>query len=142
MYPRPDYDCNGVDDTTQGHCSPDGLTKCESSADCPNNHPCLFGGDAGPYYAEDRPFSGSNSDGRGDACQCGDLNGDGAIKNIDIPGAALCANSALPNEQCDETLHDTNGDLAITAFEIGALVAVINGQVPTTEMLCARDQVP
>ena len=100
MYPRPDYDCNGVDDTTQGHCSPDGLTKCESSADCPNNHPCLFGGDACPYYAEDRPFSGSNSDGRGDACQCGDLNGD------------------------------------------GALVAVINGQVPATEMLCARDQVP
>ena len=82
-FARPDWDCNGIDDTREGRCSPDGLTSCSTPKDC-GGEPCITGGDLCRIYSEDDPFADRNHDGRGDECQCGDGNGDGAISGLDI----------------------------------------------------------
>ena len=66
----------------------------------------------------------------------------GAISNLDIAAIALCANGA-DNPTCNNPttpmILDTDGDLSITALEIGGIVAVVNGSVATTDLQCGRD---
>ena len=77
----------------------------------------------------------SNVDGRGDACQCGDGNGDGLISNIDIATSAVCA---VGRELCDSTIVDADGDASTTALDIGGIVLAKSGVIPSTELQCQR----
>lgn len=113
---RPDLDCDGVEDDTNGNGSP--------------------GPDLCPRLAEIDTFADSNGDGLGDECQCGDGNGDGAITGLDIGAIALCANSALA---CDSSLTDADGDVATTAQDIGGIVATVNGLQTPADLRCARN---
>ena len=79
----------------------------------------------------------TNDDGIGDECQCGDVNGDGAISGPDIGGMAVCANGSTVLT-CDSTIADADGDGAITALDIAGVVAVTNGDAETSELDCAR----
>ena len=76
----------------------------------------------------------SNGDGVGDLCQCGDVNGDGAISALDIGGTALCANEAL---NCDNSIVDANGDGSTTDLDVGGVVAAVKGEISTTALMCA-----
>ena len=132
---RPDTDCNGIDDSTEGRCHPDGVASCSQDSDCVSGI-CISDGDLCPFLEETSSFLDSNADGRGDQCQCGDVNGDGAISGPDIGGMALCANGAA---FCDGTLSDTEGDNVVTANDIGGVVSVVNGNAQTTDLICVRD---
>lgn len=114
-YTRPDLDCDGVEDDTDGDGQP--------------------GPDLCPAIAEENPFDDSNLDGIGDDCQCGDINGDGAVTGIDIGGAAICANDGT---QCDATKSDADGDLSVTAQDIAGIVIVVNGNAQTSDLTCLR----
>jgi hypothetical protein len=59
---RPDFDCNGVDDTTENG----------------------GGGDPCPGYSETNLTGDADGDGRGDECTCGDITGDGILDVSDI----------------------------------------------------------
>ncbi len=65
---RPDFDCNGIDDTTEG-ANPTG--------------------DLCPFYTETNLTGDTNGNGRGDSCECGDATRDGVVNIADI----LLANS-------------------------------------------------
>jgi hypothetical protein len=132
---RFDLNCNGLDDAAEGRCHPDGGTACAIDADCPSGI-CIADGDLCPFLEETASFLDTNNDGRGDECQCGDVNGDGAISGPDIGGMALCANGAT---FCDGTISDTEGDNVVTANDIGGVVAVVNGNAQTTDLICVRD---
>jgi hypothetical protein len=67
---RPDLNCNNVDDTTEGALQAGGV-----------GGPV---GDLCPFYSEVDGLLDTNGDGRGDECQCGDANGDGAVDVNDI----------------------------------------------------------
>ena len=138
---RFDLDCNGVDDTLEGRCAPLGETTCGTNADCDSapgagDGLCINNGDLCPFLEEIAPFLDSNADGRGDECQCGDVNGDGAISGPDIGGTALCANGV---GSCDSTLSDADGDNTVTSLDIGGIVAVVNGDAATSALQCVRD---
>lgn len=135
---RPDLDCNGVDDTLEGRCSPDGAALCSTDADCASGL-CITGGDLCPYYIESTPFADSNWDGRGDQCQCADFNGDGQLTGIDIGGAALCANGAL---SCEASIGDADGDQATTQVDVTGVIAVLNGSVAPSDLDCLRSTSP
>ena len=81
----------------------------------------------------------TNGDGIGDACQCGDVNEDGAITGIDIGGMSLCANGVVP---CDSTIADADGDGVTTALDIAGVVAVVNGTIATSALDCQRANPP
>ena len=144
---RPDMDCNGIDDTIEGHCMPVGGAICSDPSLCPactDNSDCASGncinnGDLCPWIGEINRFLDTNNDDIGDECQCGDQNGDGAISGPDIAAPALCANGALPAAQCDATILDATGDNATTAEDVGVIVSAVNGVVPTSDLLCVRN---
>ena len=75
----------------------------------------------------------SNDDGIGDVCQCGDVNGDGAITGVDIAGTALCANGSIA---CDSSVVDADGDQATTNLDVPGVVSAVNGAISTAELLC------
>ena len=137
-YARPDLDCNGIDDTAEGRCAPDGFQGCLSDEDC-GGLPCIQSGDTCPYYSEEAPFADANADGRGDECQCGDANQDGAITGIDIAGAALCASDPA---SCDLTLTDATGDHEVTADDLADVSAVTRGSLSPTSLMCLREERP
>lgn len=110
---RPDEDCDGVEDDTDGDGQP--------------------GPDLCPFLTETTPFADANSDGIGDECQCADANGDGAVSTLDIGGTALCANGVIP---CAGTIVDADGDGSTTATDIGGIVAVVNGGATTADLAC------
>jgi len=144
---RPDFDCNGVDDTTEGRCSPVGGAICSDPSLCPPcavdadcaSGVCIDGGDLCPFVGEINRFLDTNNDDIGDECQCGDQNGDGAVTGVDIGGMALCANGAISPLLCDATRLDTDGDNSITALDVGGVVAAVNGGIPTSDLLCVRN---
>ena len=144
---RPDYDCNGIDDTLEGRCMPVGGALCSEPGLCPpcaNDGECASGicinnGDLCTWMGENNQHLDSNNDGIGDQCQCGDQNGDGAITSTDIGGTALCANGALPAPQCAAVLVDATGDNATTAEDVAGIVAVVNGAITTADLLCASN---
>ena len=144
----PDIDCDGLADDTDADGQP--------------------GPDLCPFFSEANQFLDSNGDGRGDDCQCGDGNGDGAISGFDISATAICANgvgtcrsdgsSCQLDSQCSESepgagddvcdrvcndpttpmILDTDGDLSITGLDIAGIVAVVNGNTATTDLQCGR----
>ena len=145
-YARPDSDCNGLDDTTEGRCSPDGLTACSTPEDCAGR-PCITSGDTCAFYSEENFFADANADGRGDECQCGDISGDGAITGIDIAGLSLCTNGVFASCNALDaaavfSLADTDGDSTVTANDVAGAVAAVRGQIATTDLICVRDQSP
>lgn len=115
-FTRPDLDCDGVEDDTNGDGQP--------------------GPDLCPFFAEVDHFADTNLDTIGDECQCGDVNRDGAISGPDIGGTALCANGAI---LCDPGQADADGDNATTALDIAGVVAVVNGNAATSALQCARN---
>lgn len=138
---RADVDCNGVDDLIQGVCA-DRVTFCSTDADCPDQvdpsdplKQCLTSGDLCPFIVEFNPYDDTNDDTRGDDCQCGDANGDGAITGLDIGGMALCANGV---GFCDASLIDADGDQASTATDIGGIVAAVTGTISTLDLECQQ----
>ena len=143
----PDMDCNGVDDTTEGRCMPDGGAVCSDPTQCPpcaNDGDCTSGncinnGDLCPFIGEDNWFLDSNNDDIGDECQCGEGTGDGAISSPDIAATALCANGAGAPGACDATIIDATGDNATTAEDIGGVVATVNGAIQTSDLRCLRN---
>ena len=144
---QPDIDCNGIDDTVEGRCSPVGnvicsetelCPPCTTDADCPSGS-CINTGDLCPHLGELNWFEDSNDEGIGDECQCGDGNGDGAITGLDIAATALCANGV---NFCDPTIVDATGDNATTAEDIGGIVAAVNGTITTSDLLCVRNLPP
>ena len=144
---QPDLDCNGIDDTTEGRCTPEGGAICSNPADCPpcaNDGDCASGncinnGDLCPFIGEVNWFLDSNNDDIGDECQCGDGTGDGAISSPDIAAVALCANGAGAPGACDATIIDATGDNATTAEDIGGVVAAVNGAITTSALECVRN---
>ena len=84
---------------------------------------------------EFNPYDDANDDTRGDDCQCGDVNGDGAVTGIDIGGTARCANGI---DVCDASLIDADGDGATTAQDIGGVVTAVNGIVTTLDLRCRQ----
>ncbi len=70
---RPDEDCNGTDDTTEGPNPP---------------------GDLCPFFTEVNMTGDTNGNGRGDDCECGDGNRDGQVNVGDI----LFANDLIFND--------------------------------------------
>lgn len=156
----PDIDCDGIDDTTQGRCTPlplqqlpppappdmicDDPSRCPSctqDSDCASGN-CINNGDLCPFLAEFNWFLDSNNDDIGDQCQCGDGNADGAITGVDIGAVALCANDPLAGAFCDATIVDATGDNATTAEDIGGIVAAVNGTIPTSALECLRNSPP
>ena len=145
--PLPDLDCNGIDDTTEGRCTPADFGICDEVAKCPPcsvdaecaSGSCINNGDLCPLLNEVNVFLDSNSDGIGNDCTCGDQNGDGAISSVDIGGTALCANAAAPLEDCDATIVDATGDNATTAEDIAGVVSVVNGAITTSDLRCVRN---
>lgn len=143
----PDVDCNGIDDTQEGHCMPEGGVFCTDPALCPAcaqdsdcaSGTCVNTGDLCPFIGEVNWFLDLNNDGIGNECQCGDASGDGAITSIDIGAVALCANGAAPRENCVTSLVDSTGDGAITAEDVGGIVAVVNGAIQPDDLLCQRN---
>ena len=149
---RPDFDCNLVDDTTEGICHPFGEDRCTVDADCPpdelGNQICITGGDLCPFLGENaaNSFLDSNGDGIGDECQCGDvgdrrgtpIGNNGLISSTDIGAMALCANGVLDptSGECDPTFMDTTGDVSTTAIDIAGVVSVVNGTIGTTDITC------
>ena len=107
-------------------------------ADCPSGA-CINNGDLCPSLNEINQLLDTNDDGVGDECQCGDQSGDGAISSPDIGGTALCANAALPFEDCDTTLVDATGDNATTAEDIAGVVSVVNGVIAPEALRCVRN---
>ena len=81
----------------------------------------------------------SNDDGIWDLCQCGDVNGDGAISSPDIGGTALCANRVNP---CASLLVDADGDQATTALDVGGIIAAVNGVISAADLMCAAEGNP
>lgn len=145
-YARPDWDCNGLDDTTEGRCSPDGMAACSTLEDC-GSRLCISGGDTCAFYSEENFFADANADGRGDECQCGDISGDGAITGHDIGGMSLCTNGALASCNGQDagavfSLADTDGDSSVTSNDVAGAVAAVRGQIATTDLICVRDQSP
>lgn len=110
---RPDEDCDGVEDDTDGDGQP--------------------GPDLCPFLTETMSLADANSDGIGDECQCADANGDGAVTGLDIGGTALCANGAFA---CAGTIVDADGDGSTTSLDIGGVVAVVNGAATTADLAC------
>ena len=145
--PLPDLACNGIDDTTEGRCTPADFGICDEVAKCPPcsvdaecaSGSCINNGDLCPLLNEVNVFLDSNSDGIGNDCTCGDQNGDGAISSVDIGGTALCANAAAPLEDCDATIVDATGDNATTAEDIAGVVSVVNGAITTSDLRCVRN---
>lgn len=115
-FTRPDNDCDGVEDDTDGDGQP--------------------GPDLCPTLSEQRWFDDANDDGIGDECQCGDASGDGAITGIDIGATAICANDGTA---CDSTQADADGDVATTGLDIAGVVALVNGNIQTSDLKCARN---
>ena len=138
---RPDNDCDGIDDATQGRCAPDGRDACASDADCASGN-CVNGGDLCAFIGERALWTDTNNDGIGDECQCGDANADGAITGLDIGAAALCANGVAPFGACDSSLLDATGDNSTTAEDIGGIVSAVNGFIDTGALLCVRNIAP
>ena len=141
---RPDVDCNGVSDTLEGRCMPEGgaicsepglCPPCSDDGDCASNT-CINNGDLCPFIGEVNWFRDLNNDGIGDECQCGDGNGDGAITGVDISAVAVCANGLA---QCDASIVDATGDIATTAEDIAGVVQAVNGVIPTSDLICLRN---
>jgi hypothetical protein len=87
-----------------------------------------------PYYANPDQKD-TDQDGRGDACECGDQNGDGRVNVADL----VSINLAIFNPGLVTPLCDTNNDgLCNVADIIGANTAIF---VPRTST-CARQPVP
>ena len=80
------------------------------------------------------PPPDSNEDGRPDACQCGDVSGDGLLSSQDIAGLVLCANGKI---NCDPTVADGTRDGTISAVDLAFLTMVVNGDLPTLALNCA-----
>jgi len=150
---RPDYDCDGVDDTTVGVCMPENdpatgeavqcsipslCPPCAVDTDCASGV-CISDGDLCPFIGESNRHADRNNDGIGDQCQCGDQNGDGAVSGVDIGATALCANGVLPAFQCDATRLDSDGDGVTTALDVGGIVAAVNGSITTADLLCVSN---
>jgi len=135
---RPDLDCNGVDDTLEGRCAPDGASPCGVDTDCPAGV-CVTNGDLCPFYIETTHFADSNWDGRGDQCQCADFNSDGQLTSIDIAGAALCANGVI---ECAASIADADGDASTTQIDVSGVIAVLDGNAAPTDMQCLRVSSP
>lgn len=142
-----DFDCNGIDDTEEGRCMPEGGAICERIGDCPScaadgdcaSGNCINNGDMCPFLAEFNQLRDLNNDDIGDECQCGDGNGDGAVTGIDISATALCANDPFSSPACDATIVDATGDNATTAEDIGGIVAAVNGTITTADLTCIRN---
>ena len=144
---RPDWDCNGVDDTEEGVCMPVDGAICSDPSTCPpcdedgdcDSGVCVDGGDLCPWIGEFNRWLDTNNDGIGDQCQCGDQNRDGSITALDIGGTAQCANGQLPAIQCDGTIVDTNGDGTQTAIDISGVAQVANGVLDPANLRCASN---
>jgi len=76
----------------------------------------------------------SSGDGIPDECQCGDANGDGQITSTDLVSINLCVQN---NNLCDQTIVDTNFDIATTSVDIVTANTVANG-APAYTLVCAR----
>ena len=144
---QPDLDCNGVDDTEEGRCSPVGgvtcsdpelCPSCEADADCASGY-CISDGDLCPFIGQENWFLDTNRDGIGDECQCLDQTADGFVTALDIGGTSRCASRALPPVQCDPTLVDGNGDNTTTAIDVAGAALIANGVLETSQLLCVRN---
>jgi hypothetical protein len=103
---------NGPDRDNDG--TPDGLDVCPSWAD--------------PDQKD------SDGDGRGNACECGDQNGDGTVDVSDL----VSINGAIFGSQSQSPLCDANGD---GLCDVGDIVAV-NRSLFGTPTSCARHPAP
>lgn len=88
--------------------------------------------DVCPDWPDDQ--TDSNGDGRGDACECGDQSGDGAVNIIDI----LEINAAIFDPALAGPLCDANDDDACNINDILAVNAKIFG----AETFCERSPRP
>ena len=147
IVPQPDLDCNGIDDTDEGRCQPEGgaicsdpdlCPPCAVDGDCASGN-CINNGDLCQFIGEVNWFLDTNNDDIGDECQCGDGNGDGAITGLDIAAVAVCANDPLSNAICDATIIDATGDNATTAEDIGGIVAAVTGAILPSDLQCLRN---
>ena len=89
--------------------------------------------DTCPFYATPEQVD-TDGNGRGDACECGDQNGDGALSVSDI----VAINEAVFGGQPASPLCDANGDGACNVVDIVAVNAAIFGG----ETFCARHPRP
>ena len=167
----PDFDCNEVDDRLQGRCHPVGRGpdgdinfQCTQDSDCddpagPGGDGICVTSDVCPFLTEDpdNTFRDSNGDGIGDECQCGDfgdrsvipIQNDGFVTNIDIAGAAQCANGVFQPDpiiqtiqQCDPTYLDADADFSVTSLDIAGIASVVRGTIATTDLQCLGNLIP
>jgi hypothetical protein len=132
-FPRPDLDCDGIEDPTIDTSVPrDGV---------PDEI-----GDACPYYNDVNPLKNSDGTLRADECKCGDSNRDGTVSVSDIvdinlkifnpPGAGTPAEG---NADLAAPTSDTNEDGIITVSDIVAVNIDIFNPLDTSR--CGRSPV-
>ncbi len=86
--------------------------------------------DTCPYWVADDNLADRDGNGRGDACECGDQNGDGTVNVSDI----LAINAAIFDPALATPLCDANQDGLCNVGDILAVNAGIFG----AELYCAR----
>ncbi len=133
-----------------GVCANFSCVGCEITGDCP--HYCKVS-DNCPGYANADQLD-TNLDGVGDACQCGDLNTDGAINSLDVdilsnaPFSIMGENNSLTMQQLQNC--DVNGDGVCSIDDRDLLAAYVDPLNPayqsiindyTTEILMPTGQV-
>jgi hypothetical protein len=122
-----------LDHTTKGLANTD-LRCCSDpeDADCDGNPNAT---DLCPFYIELDPFADADGDGRGDECECGDQDANGAIDIGDI----LAINAAIFAPEQVTPLCDANNDGRCNIDDILAVNADIFSPASTTT--CARQPI-
>ena len=82
----------------------------------------------------------SNGDGIGDACQCGDADGDGRLTSEDVALADACR--AGTETSCDPDIVDTDDDGVIETLDVDRLRLVVEFGLDAGLLRCLRNADP
>lgn len=95
--------------------------------------PCAEDAACGPPGRCSRAQQDADADGTGDACECGDANGDGLLTSDDARSISRCATGQIP---CSP-LCDTNGDALCDGEDARRIQGVAVGRFAEAELTCA-----
>jgi hypothetical protein len=104
-----------------------------------------------PFFANASVQTDTDGDGVGDACQCGDANGDGRVDVSDIVAIDQMVSGSLPvSALCDANLVGSDDRLRCEKSDIGAINRAIYGSCfpvcgryprpPEGKSICAGDE--